>query len=340
LASTMKDDRQEKRERLFDRFSADLGEYHAPYGTYCVCPLCKLAYDRSAVAESGPLSLEHCIPRSLGGSACVLSCKKCNNQAGGKVDAHLQKKFRHDDFFQGVGLVPVDGFLTLEGHRVGVDLLHQRAEVPGEKSTLMIRMINNDRCSDPKVREEVSRAFRERTVKRLGIRPNIRYSPWKASLTAIKSAYLLMFRQFGHGYLLSDAAEVVRRQLVEPQTRLIPEDAIHPIKERIPDELTNRAAVVIAPREIRSFFVPMRFIESGRPRLTSVFLPGYDDDPEGFYDRFQGFVRTGQRFDIEFTYIIFKLCREEGWLPPWEAWDDIIGVPPGKERIVTCTVGP
>jgi len=51
------------------------------------CPLCLDVFGRDAL-ETGALTLEHPIPRKTGGRLRTLSCKRCNNKHGSRLDSH------------------------------------------------------------------------------------------------------------------------------------------------------------------------------------------------------------------------------------------------------------
>src|SRR5882724_8834404 len=61
-----------------------------------ICPVC-LSEFSSVNMDDNPLTLEDAPPKSLGGTANVLTCKRCNNTAGHKIDFHLTEKLRELD---------------------------------------------------------------------------------------------------------------------------------------------------------------------------------------------------------------------------------------------------
>jgi HNH endonuclease len=55
------------------------------------CPICLTPFTVDALAD-GRLSSEHVPPESVGGHELVLTCKRCNNSAGTKLDADAAVK--------------------------------------------------------------------------------------------------------------------------------------------------------------------------------------------------------------------------------------------------------
>lgn len=61
------------------------------FGPAYVCPICDKAFSEAAVL-AGVLTAEHVPPQSFGGRELLLTCKKCNNEAGTLLDAHARRK--------------------------------------------------------------------------------------------------------------------------------------------------------------------------------------------------------------------------------------------------------
>ena len=89
------------------------------------------------------------------------------------------------------------------------------------------------------------------------------YAQQPSRVALVKSAYLLMFRQFGYSYMLLDGPEFVRRQLLEPDYEVLA--AACALKSHAgTTPHVNRALIVTSPVELRSFLVPVRVTPLGR----------------------------------------------------------------------------
>jgi len=82
-------DGEKKRKFIFDRYSENLLflkskniiDIELKYDKTYICPLCLDQFSETALDQTieNPLSLEDAPPKSLGGKAKILTCKKCNN---------------------------------------------------------------------------------------------------------------------------------------------------------------------------------------------------------------------------------------------------------------------
>ncbi|WP_394368459.1 HNH endonuclease [Adhaeribacter radiodurans] len=70
-----------------------------PFSKTYICPICLIKFSEEALSEKvkNNLTLEDAPPKSLGGSQIALTCKKCNNTCGHKVDFHLSVRLRELD---------------------------------------------------------------------------------------------------------------------------------------------------------------------------------------------------------------------------------------------------
>lgn len=59
------------------------------YPRSSVCPWCLTGFLPAAL-DLGSLTRDHAPPRSLGGAPLVLTCRKCNNSAGSRLNAHMR----------------------------------------------------------------------------------------------------------------------------------------------------------------------------------------------------------------------------------------------------------
>ena len=93
-----------KRQKIFNIYAKNLkllednGILETTYSlnpTY-ICPIC-LNHFTEIDNVSNPLTLEDAPPKSLGGKSDVLTCKKCNNTCGHKIDFHLTERLRELD---------------------------------------------------------------------------------------------------------------------------------------------------------------------------------------------------------------------------------------------------
>jgi len=106
----MPTDGENKRLKLFKQFAKNF-EFVRPYleknhglsynGELVACPICLTLFTEHALNQDieNPLTIEHIPPYSLGGRGLILTCKKCNNGAGTKLDKTLLENTKIKDFY-------------------------------------------------------------------------------------------------------------------------------------------------------------------------------------------------------------------------------------------------
>ncbi len=205
----------EKRERLFKVFAANLTSHDPSVKDVFVCPLCLDVHSPMSLLGKDPkLSLEHCVPKSLGGTSLTLTCKNCNNSFGKAIDSHLKNKIAAEDAFQGLGGT-VDGKFSIEGNAIRCNIGFGR----GDGKNISLQTIV--KASDSRAIDAAFGIVEQRIKCNETFRGTISFSPgyaenlWKVAL--VKAAFLLMFRQFGYSYMFLDGPEYSGPQIVDSQ---------------------------------------------------------------------------------------------------------------------------
>ncbi|OFW32733.1 MAG: hypothetical protein A3J28_07880 [Acidobacteria bacterium RIFCSPLOWO2_12_FULL_60_22] len=191
---------RERAHRLFSQLSVDLAKITADYPAQVLCPLCLTPFTKEAIdLEEPDLTEEHIIPEKLGGTLVTLTCKRCNNTYGSKVEAHLVQMLRSHDSLKGTSNRPLRGRMEIGGMTVPADIEWKAAE------TTTIRL----RPFKPAVHEAIKKHLRDGTDE-INLNLNFRYIPLRSYVAVFRIAYLAMFRELSYGYILSRAAGAVR----------------------------------------------------------------------------------------------------------------------------------
>ncbi|MEV0758119.1 HNH endonuclease [Streptosporangium sp. NPDC050280] len=178
-----------------------------------LCPLC---IDMTMTIEeirTKRLSPEHLPPKSLGGREVLLTCKKCNNDAGGRFDGEAFKQHQMMQFLKGgvehseVALLTAAGIEVRTRMRVLADLriqltLAHDINAPGRTEALI------DHLRD---------VIREKRETNISIKPVIRFSPERARVSWMRTAYLAAFAVFGWRYILRSNFQSLRDHLKDPR---------------------------------------------------------------------------------------------------------------------------
>lgn len=206
----------DKRQTIFDYFRSsinlliDNGLWRGDRDVY-LCPICLKPH--KTISEDDPLTLEDAPPKSLGGSANVLTCKSCNNTAGYKIDAHLVERLRELD---SASFIP--GTETKVQIKVDGDTLQGTIYVL-EDGTMQIE--HSKKNNHP---EKLKKAM-GRVSAGMKIDLNLlksRVIPENLEYALLKTGYLLAFETFGYSLILNKCFNAIREQLRNPDKRIYP----------------------------------------------------------------------------------------------------------------------
>ncbi|MFD5519096.1 HNH endonuclease [Streptomyces sp. NPDC127066] len=207
----------DKRERwfnegapLFQKAMQQLGIAHRlPTGDlYYACPCCLFVFPYESLAEQN-LTIEHVPPEALGGKGMLLTCKRCNNDAGRDFDSHAQKRAEFQSMMAGKGTSrPMRAVFEASGIKVNGE-----AQSTGNGWFLQgVAKQNHPEKLD--AHEQALRAATER-----GEAPGFtftlkdRFSSQRADVSWVRSAYLAAFSALGWRYILQPALNPIRQQI-------------------------------------------------------------------------------------------------------------------------------
>lgn len=239
-----------------------------PLPSLYVCPLCVRGIPEEYIGE---LTREHVPPASLGGQRLVLTCRECNNRAGGKegVDTHARRGEDQLDLVT----------RTLNGERrarFAVGTTSMNVRIRTEKSHVEIVGMPGP----PGEVDSVMDAFLRMAKKPPSERPPLsitfshgRYTRGRQEVSWLRAAYLAAFAAFGYRYILRELLQPVRKQIESPDAELIDDFHMwHPTKD--PSE--RSIMLVTKPAWVQGVAVIMS--------RHLVLLPLFDGDVD-FYKR-------------------------------------------------------
>ncbi|MEQ8677136.1 MAG: HNH endonuclease [Aggregatilineales bacterium] len=239
------------------------------------CPLCLRVFSREE-ARMRQVSVEHVPPKKLGGIPKTLTCKKCNNMAG----THLESKLRKNENFRNV----LDLQVGAE-HEIEYSLNDE--STPWLPATFKItetgmQIIGDPNRTNPKDLEKLRDSIKTEGVNDF----TARFATPVDSITNISKlriAYLLAFSVFGYGFLINPNLEIIRKQILDPKTELLPSFGI------ITQNLTDFSLgfnVIREPKIYKSSLVVFDLIVDTQKRRYGVILPGPDVDDMNIYNLF------------------------------------------------------
>ena len=242
------------------------------------CPICLAPFNVDALAD-GRLSSEHVPPESVGGRELVLTCKRCNNVAGTKLDADAAVK-------ESVRSAMAGTREHRERVKAAIGDLSVNAEVQlygGRYSLVVPRHVNKPGTADNL--KAVVRPGSSMTVQYR------RFSELGAKISWFRAGYLALFAVAGYAFALDPAMDIVRRQILECDER-----RMVTFTSEVPDDIAlsvHRIFRVLAPDWHRGWVV-----EFGRYCLH--FPSAGDMD---FYDRMATSGSAVTPYTMTFEYV-------------------------------------
>lgn len=248
--------KQVDRNSWFERGAKALAAVGPFEGDSYMCPLCLKVFSRAQIEQ---LSIEHVPPGSLGGSPLVITCRKCNNESGYKLDAHAA---HYNDVLK--------LFSGKSGHFQPVRLSVGDAQVNALGSFGGgIVLFNSPDKNKPGSKERLAEAFcnlRDPYNFIISYKPRAPISPFRANLSWLRAGYLAAFALFGYAFISRNIFDPIREQLEMPEEEALTHVGITIPKETGPD---MALLVVNKPEWLRSLAVKMK--------RKIVFLPLFDD---------------------------------------------------------------
>ena len=251
--------------RLFQAMAQDLSRCRPDLRDVVLCPMCLKQIGSDKI---GTLSVEHIVPRRLGGSCTTLTCRKpCNNDFGHQAQSHLVTLLKINEAFRGRG--NLRGSFTVANERFPVAVQVRSGGV--EMAAL---------GGQPAAFATVQQSMTKRPQP-WSLNVNLGYKPGRTSVAIMRTAYLTAFHQYGYEYILSDPVDVIRREvqsaITEHSGRLCQLTGTMPgafeLTGNEPEALT--VPLTLAD-ETKFLFVPTKFVFNNRGYWMFSVLP----DPE------------------------------------------------------------
>lgn len=282
---------------LKDKFEKDFG---------CYCPICLTYFEKSDLNnEINPLTIEHNPPQSLGGKSSVLTCKKCNSEAGHKIDNEILTVLREID---AINFKPNSEIKTkffndsTEGNGVNAKIKIE------DNGTFIINIDtkNNNPATHKKFFESEIHEYKSPIFstdftetgwsKKLSFnfeKPNKR-NERLASISLLKIAYLLAYEKLGHLYLFNKNSEIIREQIKFPEKELIKNPFW--IHYKFPDHILG-VNIITKPRELRCILVVFDLKTKSDNYRISICLPGFSLGDEKIYENINEKLCQGNGFE-------------------------------------------
>ena len=285
-------------QRLFDLYSQDLERLAPALRGRFGCPICFAAFPRSEPLRE-VVAEEHVVPETLGGKFTTLTCRRCNNQAGTSLEAHLVQRV----------LVEARRRPAKASVQIGDAVVRAEMVLPRVGDELRtIKVIGKQ--TDARQLASMQRLLMAGTDE-VHLHLNFGYVEQRSLVALLRAAYLLMFRTFGYRYVLDPSAIAVREQIRHwSQQSPILKGVVWRL-EGAPFQRST-AMVMTRPTELASFVVLLQ-LDTDEGHVAAVTLPAPGSDGVELYDRIGALGKAS-------TVIATPLPETKGFLPFVRVW--------------------
>lgn len=187
-------------------------------GEFYKCPICCVDYDARAIEKEAPsdyrLTLEHAPPDSIGGKIVALTCKKCNNELGSRLDSQIAAR---EQFFRFIDPKrsdpsPFPGQIAL----IEDPTRATNVQISGKiGSGINIRAGKNNKPSHLLGTQERLAKAHSSSSAFSGVLKVPTYDQNRSNLGFLKNAFLCLFAKFGYTYALSEPARYIVNGFLE-----------------------------------------------------------------------------------------------------------------------------
>jgi hypothetical protein len=227
-----------------------------------VCPLCLKHFTANQIQE---LSKEHVPPSKMGGTVQTLTCSRCNNDQGSKLESKVLDYLKLGLFWQRkIDTPPKLNFAVSAGQdpdtKISVDLKHNSINF-------------NSSRSNPSNVEAFAKRISERKPRSFTLNYTVHFNAGMVGF--LRMAYLQIFSLLGYSAILHKNYTPIRRQINKPVPLLFPPMWLLP--GEFQDEYLG-VNIVYYPPEVRSILVVFDLsIEKSVSQRVGIFMPGFDD---------------------------------------------------------------
>lgn len=251
--------RSNKQNRLFWELAADYQKFRAAKVDTVACPLCLAEYDLANIAD---LTREHIVPSKLGGRSETLTCRKCNNTQGSRLDSHLITLMKSMDAIEGTE--PIRTSFGSDKRKIAAELL-LGAGTPDDPST--IRIVGP--ASNMGAVQDLRNSMRDGST--LDFRMNFSYIPERYFRAAFRAAFLSVFKVEGYQDALSLGAEQIP-SVLGTSVPVLEKVVLEAFPERDPE--TDLLVMPVSFSDIGECYAVLLRLRTKRTRYLTVFLPG------------------------------------------------------------------
>lgn len=290
-------DGDKKRKLIFDKYSENLIflkskgiiDIELKYERTYICPICLDQFAESALDQKieNPLSLEDAPPKSLGGKAKILTCKKCNNTCGHEIDKHLTERMQELDNHKFMTNTEFTAKFEINGNTV-------QGKISIDENGTMTAY-HMDKNNNPIKLKDYIKTAKKDTVINLQIDKK-QVNPINLQIALLKTGYLLTFEKYGYSLILDNSYQRIRNQLKNPLEIIYPLDFW--FKAPFPKAIYGVPFIIEKGLEAICSIFPLKTTAS--ERVFGTIIPLTSKPIENVITEFKERFKVQKRFPVRF----------------------------------------
>jgi len=272
-----------------------------------VCPICATNFilmRNDTVYSNTDFSLDHFPPESVGGSLKILTCRKCNNDAGRLFESELSEKMNYEATKNTNPNAHLKTKVKISG-------------LVGNYSAFIKKETDGKFIIDFPTKAKQSAPFLQNWLDN-----KIMENDWEASLTikrpddykilksVLKTAYLICFINWGYDFIFSENGKLIRNVLngsADYPTKTLS----YWIEENSQgfNQIPKGLCLIEKPIEMQSYIVNIPLNIAGYSSIASVLIPLSDEEGWSKLRAIETFQENNMNIDITFTQIIAPVAN-------------------------------
>lgn len=296
------------RKRIFDSYSDNLIKVQQVYNfklgfetesgpqfitdKLYICPLCADGFLEVMLDQRkrNPLTLEDLPPKSVGGKARLLTCKKCNNTSGSNLDKLI------------LNSLEAESFLKLKTNST----ISTNIKI-NNKYNLRSRtkLAQNDRYQiifNIKQSPYFNACLDEMKLDWSNTKINVTFnlpSKTKTAVALLRIGYLLAFYYLGNRILYEGNIHKIRETIIDSKNNLLPHSGVFLLADS--PAVNEGIHLLIGPSEFRSFFIIFRIKIESYSKMIAVPIPGPGENGWSNYSKLSELDKGSQLNFRDFT---------------------------------------
>ncbi len=294
-------------------------EVVVPKHVVYLCPLCienfLIGFEKGLI-PSTDFTLDHFPPESVGGSLKIITCKKCNNDAGSLYEAELIKKMNYEASKNG----DIEALIKTKFKAVGVPGNYASFVKKNSEGKIILDFPSKGKNKTPFLKDWLDETNRK--------------DDWEVTLTiprpddkkilkaVLKAAYLICFINWGYDFIFSSNGELIRNVLKGEDVYPTEFLSFWFDKSNLPKEVKMPLGLCIIekPVELQTYVVNVPLELNGYSSIASVLIPYPGKSGWDKLKQIQKYQKKEPKIEVTFKQLFRTLPNNvfDGYSKTWD----------------------